>query len=444
MAEFAVPKILTVSEVAARARSAIETGFPLTWVSGEISNFVRAASGHCYFSLKDERAQVRCVMFKHRASLVDVEPGNGMLVEVRATPTIYEPRGDFQLTIDFIRRAGLGAMYEAYTRLRKRLEAEGLLDMARKRALPDFPVTIGIVTSLQAAALQDVLETLRNRWPAAEVVIYPTAVQGGEAPRSIVQAILAASRRAEVEVLIICRGGGSAEDLWAFNDEGVARAIAHCSMPVVSGVGHETDFTIADLVADFRAPTPTGAAVVAVPDRGALARRMDGISSGLARVTRRALDLRIQRLDLAAARLRHPGGRISVQALHARQLAERLARAWSLQEIRRREKLVVFLRRRSHAGPGLEALRLRLDSLGARLVLAGANLEQRWGERVAQVENALRHLDPSSVLHRGYAIVRDRDGRVLTHAADLSHGDRIHVTLSHGRFSALFGNTLDD
>ncbi|MFP5403699.1 MAG: exodeoxyribonuclease VII large subunit [Gammaproteobacteria bacterium] len=244
--------VLTVSELNRMARRALESQLPLLWVEGEVSNFTRAASGHWYFSLKDANAQVRCVMFRGRNQFADFTPANGDHVEVRALPSLYEARGDFQLGAEQIRRAGAGRLYEAFLKLKARLDAEGLFDPAKKRALPRFPRTLGIVTSPQAAALHDVLTALSRRMPGLPVILYPTPVQGAGAGAQIAAAIRTAGARAECDVLLVCRGGGSLEDLWAFNDEAVARAIAMSPMPVVSGVGHETDFTIADFAADLR------------------------------------------------------------------------------------------------------------------------------------------------------------------------------------------------
>ena len=261
---------VTVSELNRRVRELVEGALPLMWVAGEISNFTRAASGHCYFVLKDERAQVRCVFFRHKAARLDFEPENGAQVEVCALPTVYEARGEFQLGVETMRRAGLGALYEAFERLRKKLAEEGLFDIERKRELPPFPRAVGIVTSTAAAALRDVLTTLRRRMPSIPVVIYPAPVQGEGAGNKLAAAVRTASARAEVDVLIVCRGGGSMEDLWEFNSEALVREVARCSVPVVCGVGHETDFTLVDFAADVRAPTPTAAAALAVPDRAEL------------------------------------------------------------------------------------------------------------------------------------------------------------------------------
>lgn len=254
------PAVLSVSQLLRSARDMLERRFPLQWIAGEVSNLRPAASGHLYFTIKDESAQVDCVMFKSRAAVLDWEPADGLRVEVRALVTLYEPRGRFQLNVEGMRRAGLGPLYERFLKLKDKLEREGLFDADAKRPIPEHPAQIGVVTSLAAAALRDVLTTLRRRNPSIPVVVYPAPVQGEGAAAKLVQAFAAANARAECDVLLLVRGGGSIEDLWQFNEESLARAIRASAIPVVVGVGHETDFTIADFAADARAPTPTAAA----------------------------------------------------------------------------------------------------------------------------------------------------------------------------------------
>ena len=315
-AESAAPSlapVLPVSLLVGSARLLIERHLGLAWISGEISDFTRAASGHCYFMLKDDQAQVRCVLFRQKAQSLEVALRDGVAVEVRATPTIYEARGEFQLNVDTVRLAGLGALYERFARLKARLDAAGWFAPERKRALPAFPLALGIVTSLQAAALRDVLTTLGQRSPALRIIVYPAQVQGAGAPAEIASAIAAANAHGEVDVLIVCRGGGSIEDLWSFNEEVVARAVFESRIPIVSGVGHETDFTICDFVADLRAPTPTAAAALAVPELAALRRQATGIAARWQHAFDRALELRMQRIDLVSRRLIHPAARIESQ-----------------------------------------------------------------------------------------------------------------------------------
>ena len=303
-------QILSVSALNRLARDVLQASFPLFWVSGEISNLTRATSGHWYFSLKDASAQVRCVMFKGRNSYVNFIPREGDKIEARATVTLYEARGDFQLTIEFLRQAGLGDLFEAFEQLKRKLQFEGLFDAARKQAIPTHAKTIGIVTSPDAAALSDVLTTLKRRNPNTQVVIYPTPVQGKAAAEKIAHAIKQANARQEVDTLIICRGGGSIEDLWQFNEEIVARTIADCEIPTISGVGHETDFTICDFVADVRAATPTAAAELACQDSSHLKQKLSNLYQQLNRQMQLSLNQRSQRLDFLAQRLISPAQKL--------------------------------------------------------------------------------------------------------------------------------------
>ena len=381
--------VVTVSELNRRARALLENQFEILWVAGELSGVKKAPSGHWYFCLKDASAQIDCVMYRSRAQFLDFRPENGQQVEVRARVTLYEPRGAFQLTVEEIRRAGLGALYEAFEKLKAKLEAEGLFEAARKKPLPAFPRAIGVVTSPAAAALRDVLTTLARRARMVPVILYPAQVQGEGAAGQIVRAIRAANARAECDVLIVCRGGGSLEDLWAFNEEAVARAIAASALPIVSGVGHETDFSIADFVADLRAPTPTAAAVAASPDREALSADLAALRRRLGRDMRRIVEVGSQRLDRASRRLLTPAERVQ---RHRERLAQHGARL--------RRALAAGMRERArHA----EALR-----------------------------NALAHLDPTRVLARGYSIVRDADGKVRVTSAGLAAGQALDVTFSQG------------
>ena len=340
-----------VSDLNRLARETLEQSFPLLWVSGEISNLTRAASGHWYFSLKDAKAQVRCAMFRNKNQYLDWVPREGDHVEARALVTLYEARGDFQLTIEGLRKAGLGALYEAFERLKAKLEQEGLFDPSRKRALPTLPRQIGIVTSPDAAALRDVLTTLRRRMPNIPVVIYPTPVQGKGAAEKIAHAIDTASARDECDVLIVCRGGGSMEDLWQFNEEIVARAIVAASMPVVSGVGHETDFTISDFAADRRAPTPTAAAEMVSPERAALLQRVALAHQRLHRQMRNQLSQRQQQLDYLARRLLSPLQQVQQRRLHLDQLAMRLKHAMSQGIARRQQQLLRLQQNLTHLKP---------------------------------------------------------------------------------------------
>jgi exodeoxyribonuclease VII large subunit len=424
--------VLTVSALNRSVRDLLEHRFPPVWVAGEVSNLTLARSGHAYFSLKDAQAQVRCVMFRHRGQLLDWAPRDGMQVEVRALVTLYEPRGDFQLNVEFMRRAGLGALYEAFARLRDRLAAEGLFAEALKRPVPAFPRAIGVVTSLGAAALRDVLTTLARRNPSIPVIIYPTAVQGDGAPVEIVAALGRAARRAECDVLILCRGGGSIEDLWPFNDERVARAIRACPIPIVVGVGHETDVTIADFAADRRAPTPTAAAELASPPRAELLARVAAHIDRLRRRLARDLETRMQLLDHLSRRLVHPGRRLQAQAAMLAQLRARLARASERSVEREQWRLVRLAERARRSLPPIDSLAVRTAELARRARAAALQSVASRTARVEALARSLAALDPHAVLERGYGIVRDAEGRALRDAAHLAVGDRLDITLARG------------
>jgi exodeoxyribonuclease VII large subunit len=428
--------ILSVSDLNRMARLALERGLPQVWVAGEISNLTRATSGHWYFTLKDSQAAVRCAMFRNRNQFMDWVPENGMRVELRAQPTLYEPRGEFQLSVEVMRRAGLGALYEAYARLKERLEREGLFDPARKRPLPAYPTRIGIVTSPQAAALRDVLTTLARRWPLARVIIYPTAVQGEGAAGAIAAALSTAGERAECQVLLLVRGGGSIEDLWSFNEETVARAIAACPIPVVCGVGHETDFTIADFVADRRAPTPTGAAQLATPDAAELLQHLRHLARRLTLDQRRRLDTLAQRLDGLAQRLRHPAEQLANRRRHLLQLARRLTLAQTGRLTLARQALAHLQARLRRALPRPDRLQARLQELAGRLTRAIATGQQQRRARLAALATHLDHLNPAAVLERGYSIVRRADGSIVRDSRQLRVNEAVELTLARGMAEA--------
>jgi exodeoxyribonuclease VII large subunit len=382
--------IVSVSELLRSVRDSLERRFPLLWVRGELSNLSRPGSGHCYFTLKDGAAQVDCVMFRSRLQALDWPLSEGARVEVRALVTLYEPRGRFQLNVETMRRAGLGPLYERFLQLKDKLEREGLFEAAAKRELPGMPRCVGVVTSLQAAALSDVLTTLARRNPAIRVIVYPAPVQGEGAAGRIAAAIGTVSRRAECDVLLLVRGGGSIEDLWQFNEEQVARAIRDSRIPVVVGVGHESDFTIADFAADRRAPTPTAAAELVSPLRAEILARIAECARCLSREMRRRLEYAMQSLDGWLRRLVHP--------------AERL---------------------RAH--------RSLVAQLGARLGFAMAHNVLRCQAGLQRLEAALASLDPRAVLARGYSITYDAEGKVLRSAASVSEGALLKTTLARGR-----------
>jgi len=424
--------VIGVSALNRLARDLIERSLPLMWVRGEISNFTCAASGHCYFTLKDAAAQVRCAMFRQRARLLDWQPRNGIEVEVRALVTLYESRGEFQLNVETMRRAGMGALYEAFERLKAKLGAEGLFDADRKRDLPAYPRAIGIVTSPQAAALRDVLTVLAARMPSIPVVVYPTPVQGAGAGERIAEAIRTASARNECDVLIVCRGGGSIEDLWAFNEEEVARSIRACAVPVVSGVGHETDFTIADFAADLRAPTPTAAAQAVSPDRAALVQALRQSGLRIARALERRLDRLMQDVDYLGRRLLDPRERLRANARQLQQLAARLAAAWAQRGTLARYDLLDLVRRLLHARFDAKRENQSLREAGLRLDAALRASLQVHAAALGALGARLQALNPHAVLERGYAIATDQSGRVVRDAARMTPGDRLDVRLAHG------------
>jgi exodeoxyribonuclease VII large subunit len=381
--------ILSVTELLRSVRDTLERRFPLLWVRGELSNLSRAPSGHRYFTLKDRGAQVDCVMFRSRAAALEVELREGMQVEAQVLVSLYEPRGRFQLTVEALRPAGLGPLYERFLKLKEKLEREGLFDEAAKRPLPAHPRTIGVITSLAAAALRDVLTTLARRNRAVGVIVYPAPVQGEGAAARIASVLATASARAECELLLLVRGGGSIEDLWPFNEESVARAIRASRIPVLVGVGHESDFTIADFAADRRAPTPTAAAELATPARLELLKNLEACVRCLSREMRRRLQYAMQSLDGCAKRLVHP--------------AERLRRSQQ----------------------ALTQLRTRLAfALGHRVHRCVAQLER--------LQASLAGLDPTAVLGRGYSITRNAAGEVLRDASQASEGERVFTTLARG------------
>ena len=412
------PQVLTVSALARSVRDLLEHRYPLLWVAGEISNLTVAKSGHAYFVLKDHAAQARCVMFRSRHQLLDWEPRDGAQVEAQVLVSLYEARGEFQLTVETLRRAGLGARFEAFVRLRDKLEREGLFDAARKRPLPAFPRTVGVVTSRDAAALRDVLTTLKRRNPSIAVVVYPVLVQGAGAAGEIASALDRAGRRKESEVLLLVRGGGSIEDLWAFNEEIVARAVRACPLPVVTGIGHETDFTIADFAADRRAPTPTAAAELVSPERGVMLEAVAALAAKIEASTRRDLERRMLHIDQLARRLVHPGARLLAQSAVLAQLRHRLRNA--------AERLLADRQARH---------------LLARLLAATHAALERSTARCASLRDNLSHLDPGRVLERGYSIVQKTDGRVVSDGAALVPGESVVLRFARGSAGARVEST---
>lgn len=430
-------EILSVSALNRMARQALEGRFPLLWVAGEISNLRRPASGHIYFALKDESAQIDCVMFRNKSQLLSFRLQDGMHVEARALVTLYEARGGFQLNVEALRAAGIGALYEAFARLRAKLESEGLFSPDRRLPLPRYPRRIGIITSLQAAALRDILASLARRAPHLPVIIYPTLVQGEAAGSHIAEAIRLAATRTECDLILLARGGGSIEDLWAFNEECVARAIDASSLPVVTGIGHETDTTIADLVADCRAATPTAAAELAsagyLEAQGELAR----LTVAMRTIMQRILQGQMQHIDLLARRLIHPGERVSRLRAESAHLATRL-RADMRQQIGSvRTSLQQIQARLALRRPDLRHPRRDLENIAVQLHMSSANYLSRYRNRLINLAASLEHLSPQSVLERGYSLIRRTDGSIVHSAAQVTAGDTLHLSFGHGEADAV-------
>jgi exodeoxyribonuclease VII large subunit len=427
----------SVSALLAAAGDALSARFGAVTVRGELGGTTRASSGHCYFTLKDAAgggATLRCAMFRRAAALCEVPLRDGLQVELRGRLAVYEARGELQMVVESLQRLGAGQLYEEFLRLRARLAAEGLFDVARKRPLPPFVRTVGIVTSLAGAALHDVVAALRRRAPHVRAIVYPSLVQGADAPAALVAALAQVERRDEVDAVLVCRGGGSLEDLWAFNDERVVRALAAMSRPVLSGVGHETDVTLVDLVADLRAATPTAAAEAVAPERAAV---LDGLAESARRLRARVeqrLQGHAQRLDMTAARLARPAlalgpWRERLQRLDARRTAALRTRGQILERLH-----ASFGDRLARAAERALATRSsQLDAAGARFARAGARALAVRAEWLRRREDALSNLDPRRVLARGYALLESAEGRALADAADLPPGRAVTAVMRDGR-----------
>ncbi|NGP53894.1 exodeoxyribonuclease VII large subunit [Thioalkalivibrio sp. XN8] len=441
--------VWTVSRLNREVRLLLETSLPALWIEGEVSNLARPASGHLYFSLKDEAAQVRCVMWRSTALKLAVSPRNGLQLLLRARLSVYEPRGEYQLVVEYAEEAGEGALRRRFEALKARLREEGLFDEAQKRPIPQLPRRIGVVTSPSGAAIRDILHVLQRRFPAVPVIVYPTPVQGEGSAEKIAAALGRASSRAECDVLILARGGGSLEDLWSFNEEVVARAIRASAIPVISGVGHEVDFTIADFAADLRAPTPSGAAELAVPDSLEWLRRLNKDAGRLRNAMQRRLDTLAQRLDWQRRRLgvSHPGNRLRQHAQRLAELDTRLRRATAALVDHRRRRLAHARAVLAAQSPArrLEAARERTAGLERRLRSAAGYRLQALRARLDAAGHALHTVSPLATLERGYAIATDpRDGSIVRDAAQLGPGDRLALRLARGRLEAEVKSTHGD
>ena len=386
-------KVFSVKEINRLVRELLEQSFPSFWISGEISNFISASSGHWYFSLKDDEAQVRCTMFKNKNMAADWTPKNGEKIEAKCFIGLYEARGEYQLNIDLIRHAGAGLLSEAFNQLKERLLKEGLFETSRKKLIPQFPKSIGVITSPTGAAIEDILTTLKRRSPHIPIFIYPSLVQGKEAPVAIVKAIETANIRMECDVLILARGGGSIEDLWAFNEEIVARAIVASKIPTITGVGHETDTTIADFVSDLRAPTPTGAAELVTSHTVELVKTIQVYKNQLNKVMAGVIRELMQKIDYLEKRLISPRQQIQRQKEQIHQYIQRINQSM-------KNAMILY--------------RLKIDKLKLNF----------------------DHLNPHAVLSRGYSIITNVDGQIVNNVNQLKLDDKIRIQLNHGQADA--------
>ncbi len=434
--------IYSVVRLASEVRAVLECSFPLLWVRGELSNLAQPASGHIYFTLKDEAAQVRCAMFRAKRMLLGFRPASGQQVLVRARVTLFEPRGDFQLVVEHMEPGGEGALRLELERLKRRLAAEGLFAESAKRPLPPFPRQLGLITSPSGAAVHDLLTVLGRRFPALPVLIYPAQVQGAGAVPSLVEALAVANARAECDVLILARGGGSLEDLAAFNDESLVRAVRASAIPVVTGIGHEVDNTIADLAADRRAATPSAAAELVAPSGEHVTQRVAALGARLLFLEGRLIQGARLRLDAAIRHLRllHPAARLDRSAQRLDELERRLgevARARLRSAHSRLDPVARALVARSPKGR-LENAAVMLDGFGRRLYLAQTRAAEQWRERLARAAAGLEARSPLATLARGYAIVsRESDGAIVRHPAEAPPGTVIAARLAQGGLRAV-------
>ncbi|MDO5638505.1 MAG: exodeoxyribonuclease VII large subunit [Neisseria sp.] len=432
MSELFAPAAVSVSELNALAKNLLEQNLFGLWVAGEVSNLTRAASGHYYFSLKDSRAQVRCAMFKGTAAKLAAPLKEGDHIELSGRISIYEARGEFQITVNEVRLKGLGQLYEAYEKLKAKLQAEGVFDAERKQALPVRPRVIGIVTSLAAAALRDVVSTLKRRAPEIPLIVYPTAVQGAGSELQIAEAIQTASSRAEADVLIVCRGGGSIEDLWAFNEEPVVRAIERCAIPVVSGVGHETDFTLADFVADMRAPTPTAAAELVSPNRAESLQQLAQTQGRLKNALQQRYYDASQRLDWLARQLRHPQQKLNEQKLSVAAMQQNLRFAMQNQHRFNTQKLAQQQQKLAHLRPDISVAKRDIQDFQTALQQNWQMLFDNRRQRLEKQTALLEAVSPQQILERGFSVVKNSRGQVIRNADTLKQGQKLHIVFAEG------------
>ncbi len=432
--------IFSVSRLNREVRAVLEGSFPLLWISGEISNLARPVSGHIYFSLKDKIAQVRCAMFRMKRQRLRFQPENGQQVLVRARISLYEGRGEFQLLIEHMEPAGEGALQQAFEQLKEKLAAEGLFDTALKRPLPLYPTAVGLITSSSGAALHDLLTVMQQRYPLLKVVIYPVQVQGSLAAKQIKEAITLANRRKEVDLLILSRGGGSLEDLIPFNDEAVARTIAQSKLPLISAIGHEVDFTIADFVADLRAATPSAAAELATPDQQTLTDQINGLQQRLQHIFRQHLERKRATLSSQIRLLKrlHPQQQIQQQIQRTDEQTLKLTTTVQQHLVQLYNKLELLSSRLNAHSPNQTIARYKqqTDNLTTRLIRAFEQQQDKQVKKLATIAHSLQMASPLNTLDRGYALVTaaNRDeNKILHNASDFTIGQRINVQLANSR-----------
>ncbi|MFP3978227.1 exodeoxyribonuclease VII large subunit [Marinobacter sp. KMM 10035] len=432
------PRALSVSELNHQARHLLESSFMQVWVEGELSGFSRPSSGHWYFSLKDQKCQIRCAMFRGLNQRIRPLPKEGDQVRIRGKVTLYENRGDFQIIVEHLEPAGLGALQQAFEELKHKLQSEGLFEVGRKKPIPTLPAHIGVVTSPTGAAIHDILTVLARRCPAIPVTLYPTTVQGKPATAEIVRAIEMAQAHGVADVLVIGRGGGSLEDLWCFNEEAVARAIAACAIPTVSAVGHETDVTIADFVADLRAPTPSAAAEKISPDQNDMLRQVNDREFRLANAARRALQRLSTKLEHLSARLRDPRRELLEKAQRLDDVEVRLGKAIVQRMDRSQVASAHLAQRLAMQSPRKQLVNSReaLDRSSVQLGKAMERILVTLQERLEHTAGTLNVVSPLATLGRGYAIVHDNQGRIIRNAPDLAVGDQISARVANGTLTA--------
>jgi len=435
--------IYSISRLNSEAKSLLEGSFPLLWVEGEISNLACPASGHWYFSLKDPKAQVRCAMFRNRNAHLGFTPKNGMQILIRARISLYEARGDFQVIAEHMEESGDGALRRAFEELKKRLQTEGLFSSKHKQALPAHIERIGVITSPSGAAIRDILTTLKRRYPSANVIIYPVAVQGSESAAQIADMLKTVAKRNECDVILLARGGGSLEDLWSFNEEIVARAIFNCSIPIVSGVGHEIDFTIADMTADFRAATPTAAAEMVSPNQYELRSKLQQTILRLNNVINRALASHSQQINWLAQRLQHPGRRLQdlSQRLDDLQLRMSQAQAHYLRHLQMDTNVLKEKLTSLHPIQAIRLKKQRLEYYAYQLKQNANQLLKAKQFHFSQTTKTLNAVSPLATLERGYAIVTEATtGEVLRDAHKIKNGENIRARLHNGQIKCTVDN----